>query len=382
MPKLFQLSSCGELFFKGIRRLMLLIGAGWLVIQLNVLGVLLITFLALLYFEHAVRRRRNYIKSFNSALRTTIQINGSLEQTARAFSSSGPLRRASKAYETRLASGGSPLHNAVACRLPLEMETAMAFSLPAEKTQSKRTGTSQQTVTPQSSNNLPTSSQLYYLFFVCIAAIAFTIFYDTFILPTLATISSEYQSSGNGIAQIRDGSWLMLTAFFISIGAVVFYLTVVVGFFPKVTSASWMPLLPVAATRNSEMLLGIATALDSNYPLKNFFELGETIYRGSERKRFRVALNAIERGNTDTNAIRQAGWISTSDEAWLQDATPRRMAEILRTISRQNIRHAEGNLNWLMAILFPLVLLCLAGTMEPVASSFFSHLYGLTRLIH
>jgi len=85
----------------------------------------------------------------------------------------------------------------------------------------------------------------------------------------------------------------------------------------------------------------------------------------------------MEKGYIDTHVIHRAGWINAEDLAWLENATPTRQANILRNISRQNIRHADANLNWIMAIAYPAAILCLATAAAPFAASFFSQLTQL-----
>jgi hypothetical protein len=111
--------------------------------------------------------------------------------------------------------------------------------------------------------------------------------------------------------------------------------------------------------------------------LDAFCQIGAKIHHGSRRRQFLKALREIENGYTDANVIYRAGWINAADHAWLEDANPTRQAELLRNISRQNIRHADANLNWIMAIAYPTAILCLASAAAPFAASFFSQLTNL-----
>ena len=78
-----------------------------------------------------------------------------------------------------------------------------------------------------------------------------------------------------------------------------------------------------------------------------------------------------------TNAIKNAGWISVNEAAWLEGTPPQRMTQLMRTISRQNLQTADANVNWLVALLFPAVVLLIAAIIAPIAYAFFANLYTL-----
>ncbi|MGB0760130.1 MAG: hypothetical protein ACPGPS_11360, partial [Rubripirellula sp.] len=116
---------------------------------------------------------------------------------------------------------------------------------------------------------------------------------------------------------------------------------------------------------------------EHNVPLDEFCTIGAKIHSGITRRQFKKALRAINSGYTDANVIYQAGWISAADKAWLEDAPSARQVEILRNISNQDIRHADANLNWVMAIGYPAAILCLASAAAPFATAFFTELTDL-----
>lgn len=337
-------------------------------------GVLLGVFLLLFYAHVYAARRRNYIKNFNSALRTTIQINGRIQQTAEAFSHSGPIQRQCANFARRLTAGEEPFAAAVTSYVPLEIETAMALSLPAGAVQLDSNRHPERETNRQKLNSLSIASQLFYLIIICSTLILFSSFYTLLLAPTLASLQSEMPLTTTGQEAIRTPVTLQITAFVIGIAAFCFYLIAIVGLIPKILTLSWMPLLPVAASRQSAVLTGIATTIENRFSLDAFCQVGAKTLYGSRRGQFLRALREIENGYTDANVIYRAGWINASDCAWLEDATPTRQAEILRNISRQNIRHADANLNWIMAIAYPAAILCLAAAAAPFAASFFTQL--------
>lgn len=372
-----RLSSAGRMGLAVLRNALLLLAALWLITTFNLLGLMLCIFLMLFYGHLFAERRRNYSKNFNSALRTTIQINGHIKGTAEAFSKSGPLRRKCEKFAGRLTAGEEPLAAAVTSALPLELETAIALSLPDAKPQSESKPASANEVARRNTNRLSIASQLFYLIIICCVLILASIFHETFIEPTLRSHLTEMQPKNDNPAQIWAVPLLSITALVVASSAIGFYLVAILGLIPQILAFRWVPLLPVAAARKAAILTGIATTIENRFSLKGLCEIGAQIYHGRTRRQFLKALREIDSGYADPDVLCRADWISAADQAWLQEATPTRQAEILRNISRQNIRHADANLNWIMAIAFPAAILCLATAATPFAISFFSRLSSL-----
>lgn len=337
---------------------------------------LLFAFFFVLFYAHFVAaKRRNYIKNFNSALRTTVQINGQIQKTAEAFSRSGPIRGRCADFARRLTAGEEPFAAAWASRVPLEIETAMALSLPERAGQPTRS-TAGQTMHRQTSN-LSVASQVFYLIIVCFAAFLAATFFSAFISPTMDSLLEESQIQSQGSTRDWELHCLEFVSLAIGFLSICFYLIAILGLLPALLAPSWLPLLPVEAARRSAILSGIATSMDHNVPLDEFCTIGAKIHSGITRRQFGKAFQAINSGCTDTNVIYRAGWISAADKAWLEDAPPARQAEILRNISNQDIKHADANLNWVMAIGYPAAILCLASAAAPFATSFFTELTDL-----
>jgi hypothetical protein len=349
-----------------------------LVFFFHLFGLLLATLLTLFFFQNWARARRNYIRNFNSALQATVRINGSVEKTARAFSTSGPLRSRCAFYASQLAGGAAPLKAGIASGLPLDIETALAFSLPVRKEQPKPAWQLENGPETESKNHLSIASQLFYLIFICIGIFACSGFYDLLVFPTMEMILSENSFSSEVSPSASDSGWMRVTTCLLGLGVITFYITAILGFPSVLLSASWVPLLPFAAAKKSTTLNAIANSIEAGCPLNTFCELGMMLYKGSERLKFAQAFNALKNGESETRALAVAGWIRDSDRVLLEGSTPQRMSEILRSIARQDIRHANSNLNWIMAILFPALILCLAASISLFASSFFTELYGLT----
>ncbi len=371
------LSLAGRAALSILQKGLLGIAALSLIYVLNIFGLMLCVFLGLFYAHAYAARRRNFIKNFNSALRTTIQINGHIEQTAEAFSYAGPIKRQCANFARRLTAGEEPFDAAISSRVPIELETGMALTLPDGARQLAPTHGSRRETARQHTNSLSITSQLFYLIIICLTIILTSLFYATFIAPTMETLRTDMLQPNNTQTATGVLAALPITAFLIACTTICFYLVAVLGLIPSILNASWIPLLPVAASRNSAILTGLATTIDHQFSVNAFCEIGTRIYHGSRRRQFQRALREMEKGYIDTHVIHRAGWINAEDLAWLENATPTRQANILRNISRQNIRHADANLNWIMAIAYPAAILCLATAAAPFAASFFSQLTQL-----
>lgn len=349
------------------------------VVLKSIFGLLFSVIVILFYCENRARRRRNYVKSFNSAVRTTVQISGPLGRIAKAFANSGPLREQCANFEHRLAAGEETLDAAVASKLPLEIETAMALAFPDDQQQAIPQRRSVIRSAAQSQSNLSTACQLYYLIFITMAIFICTLFYDSFIAPMLQSIANDFARNHGERLIAGNAQAIRIIASAIGLGVISTYLALILDLAPRLASFSWMPLLPRAAERRAATLEGIATAIDIGCPIETFCQLGQKVSPGSQHKPFSLALNSIENGNSNASAIAKAGWIDESERAWIEGAPPQRAADIFRTIAQQSTRRADSNLSWLMAILFPLMLLILAATIAPFATAFFSDIYGLTK---
>lgn len=344
----------------------------------HVFGLLFLALVTMFVFQNWARARRNYIRNFNSALQATVQINGSVEQTARAFSTSGPLAHRCALYANQLANGAAPLNAGITCGLPLDINTALAFTLPIRKEERPAQWELQTAQETENKNNLSIASQLLYLVFICIAACACHIFFDILILPTMDELVSEVSTTGEASLLATNSRWIRLTTCLLGLGVITFYITAILGFPSGLVSLSWLPLLPVAAAQKATTLNALANSIEAGCPLKTFCELGMMLPSGSQRIKCAQTINALENGQSETHALAEAGWIHSSELALMEGSTPKRMAEILRNIARQDIRRANSNLNWIMTIMFPASIICLAVSIAPFATTFITELYGLT----
>lgn len=343
------------------------------------LFVLILVLLAFLFMvDWGLRRQRNYISSFNSTLRAVSRSDAPLIPAANAFSKSGPLRHKCREFSKRLGSGEPPLEAAVAARLPLEISTAL--TLESEDTENDA---ARQREAPNHGENairqssLSVSCQFFYLSIVSFVSVCAMLFFATFIQPTLETMYKEFSIDSLTAASAAPSVWGPLVLLAVSFSLIILPLFVFSGWVNVLIPKRWFPLLPNHARPDAIALLGIAAGMDAGVSLQHVCRLGKMISRGKQHACFTRALQSTESGARDSAAIAAGGWLNAKEAAWLDGAPPQRMSALMRSISLQNLRTAYANLNWLMAFLFPAVLLGIAAIIAPWAYSLF---YGLNLL--
>ena len=57
------------------------------------------------------------------------------------------------------------------------------------------------------------------------------------------------------------------------------------------------------------------------------------------------------------------------------------MSENIRNIARQNITRANANLSWILAVMFPVSIFCLAAAVAPYTATLFTELNALTLIL-
>ncbi len=141
----------------------------------------------------------------------------------------------------------------------------------------------------------------------------------------------------------------------------------------------WIPVTAKMAERRADLLVGLADGIDAGWPIGRTMALGHVIAQsGWERRGFETAMRMVQQGIDPMEAIRRVGWLDSSDVAWLSQASPQRAAELLRHFAGQTVREARENTRWIMAFLFPAVVLGLGIIVLLYAVAFFGALAGLT----
>jgi len=326
-----------------------------------------------------LRRHRNYISSFNSSLQAVSRSGAPITTAAKAFAQTGPLRGRCQDFSERLLAGAPPLEAAVAARLPLDISTAL--TLEAEGEQSDAAHQRQE---PKKNENairqssLSVSCQFFYLAIVSFSTVLAMTFFAAFIQPNMETMLKEFSVEPSAIGPAVANEWGPLVLLALCFSLITLPLLVFSGFVNALLPKRWVPLLPFNARPNADALLGIAAGMDTGVSLQEVFRLGKMISLGRQRVCFARALQSMESGAKESAAIVAGGWLNAKEAAWLDGTPPQRMSALMRSMSLQNLRTAYANLNWLMAFLYPAVLLGIAAIIGPWAYSLF---YGLNLLL-
>ena len=339
----------------------------------SLISLLLGLILIVASIETAMQRRRIIVRDMNSALRAVCHKEGAIEKVAVAFSRGGPLSGPSYEYARRLMSGENPVDAAVASHVPLQLGTAVAMESPS---QNVAVAAAETGLLDRDTASMPVYAQLIYLVGTATVACLVLSFVALAVVPMFEVMMEEF-----GLDMTHG--WLMnqTPSFFVVVFLAVTVLIVVPILYKGSlfgARLSWIPTLPAVALRRAEMLRGIADAVDSGWPIGRALAVGHTIaLRRGQRQRLEVAMQMIEQGLPSHTALMRGGWITTQQERWFVDASPRRTADLMRTIADQSVRDAATNLQWLMSIFFPAVVIMIGIVTLAYAFGFFATLMGL-----
>ena len=342
----------------------------------SLLSLLLCAILVVACIEMLVQRRRTVVRDMNSALQAVCHKEGGIEKVALAFSRGGPLRGPSYEYARRMMSGENPVDAAVASRIPLQLGTAVAMESPRNVDTLLSRVTADDDYLDRDTASMPVYAQLIYLVGTAVVACLVLSFVGVMVVPTFEQMWYEF-----GVDMRYE--WLLSRTPSVLILAFVVF-TVVIAV-PILSSGRifglqlpWLPVLPSAARRKAEMLRGFADAVDSGWPIGRALAVGHTIsLRYHQRRRLEVAMQMIEQGQPTHSALVGGGWITAQQEQWFDGASPRRTADLMRVIADQCIRDAAANVQWLMSIFFPAVVIMIGMATLAYAFGFFAALMGL-----
>jgi hypothetical protein len=347
-----------------------------LIVLPSLLSLLLCAILVVACIETVVQQRRSVVRDMNSAFQAVCHKEGGIEKVALAFSRGGPLRGPSYEYARRLMSGENPVDAAVASRIPLQLGTAVAMESPRGVDTTLSRIAAETDFLDRDTALMPVYAQLIYLVGTAAVACLVLSFVGVFVIPTFEHLWSEF-----GV-DVRYEWLLSRTPSALILAFVVFTVLVAV---PILNSGRifglqlrWLPLLPSAARSKAEMLRGFADAVDSGWPLGRAMAVGHTItLRYDRRRRLEVAMQMIEQGQPAHAALVRGGWITAQQQQWFVGASPRRTADLMRVIADQCVRDAATNLQWLMSLFFPAVVIMIGMATLAYAFGFFAALMGL-----
>ncbi|TWU47247.1 hypothetical protein Poly51_50460 [Rubripirellula tenax] len=362
----------------------------------SLFGLVMMTLLVFAVMDFAARRHLNATRAFNSTLRAVCRHDGAITKVAVAFSKSGPLAGPCYEYARRLMMGQDPIEAAARSRVPLQLATAVALQTPPSEQ-------STDAITPGSQNNrssasikryesvdgglenenlgdsgwMPAYGQFLYLVVTASVTCAVFSFMAIFVVPTLESMFDEF-----GMKMVQRDRMAVQPAYMV-LFLLSFIVLVVVPVMSRgslfgIRLPTWFPITPRLAQHKSEVLTGLADAIDHGWPMGRALAVGHLIsVRRYERRSLQRAMELIEQGRTPADAIYQTGWIDSDEAAWLEDASPVRTAELLRTFADQTVRDSNANLRWLMGLLFPSLVLLLSAAVLRYAFGFFSTLFQL-----
>ncbi|TWU32567.1 type II secretion system F family protein [Novipirellula artificiosorum] len=351
----------------------------------SLLNLIIAVLLVFAIHDFRWRRRDHFKQMLNSAIRVVSDQDQGLEKVVAAFSKSGPMKWQCYEYSQRLRAGQEPVAAAAVSGIPLELSTAISLrlppghsSIPAAEREEDANHLYREELGSIDNTTMPVYGQFVYLFLTAMVTCLVFRFMILFITPTVFKMLEEF-----GIASslqqrwMRDGGtgWLLLGL----VAMIVFVVPLLSrGHFFGMRFPSWLPLLPLSAERKSEILVGLADAIDSGMSLESALKIGHSIsMRSNQRREIGHALQLVESGTPPMTAMQQSGWIRPSEAGWLSGASPHRAAELMRTIAEQNVRDANANARWFMELFFPAIILVLGGLVLGYAYGFFHALMEL-----
>lgn len=350
----------------------------------SLFGLVMVTLLAYSLLDFATRRKRNAAKAFNSTLRAVCRHDGAITKVALAFSR-WALRGPCYEFSRRLMMGQDPLEAASRSRVPLTLETAVAMQSPSTN-RSKSLDQNRilslgydsdafSIVDEQSQT--PAYGQFVYLILTAVITCVVFSFMSLFVVPTIDVMFDEFGMNlpNRSMLSAKPAYWILFILCFVVIVAVPVMSR---GTLLGIRFPNWFPMTPWLAQHKADVLSGLADAIEHGWPMGRVLAVGHMIsIRMHERRSLQHAMELIEQGQSSAMAIHRAGWIDSTEAAWLEGASPPRTAQLLRTIADQTVRHSNSNMRWLMSLLFPAVVIVIGGAVLMFAHAFFSALFAL-----
>jgi hypothetical protein len=361
----------------------------------SLLGSLLFALLVFALFDLASRRYRSGVRTLNSSLRAVSDQQGAIEKVARAFSKGGPLRSRCYEYARRLIAGEDAIGAALASGVPLQLSTAVALSAPSTSKASATASTGEgsrevgdndsppidplRELAMMESISMPAYGQFLYLGVTAMVTGLVMAFMATSIVPTMEQMFEEFGLSMplQWVFDMGPVVWV-----FVLLGAIGVILVPILNRARKlgVRLPSWVPMTPRMAERRAEVLFGLADGLDAGWPLGRTMALGHRIAQtGWERRGLERAMRDVQQGIEPIESIHRIGWLDSTEAAWLAGANPARTGELLRGFASQSVRDSHENIRWIMAWLFPIVVILLGVAVLLFAVAFFGSLAVLIR---
>ncbi|QDT12051.1 type II secretion system F family protein [Planctomycetes bacterium K23_9] len=355
----------------------------------SLIGFLITVLLVVAINDFFSRRYRQAARTFNSAAQAVAHQEGAIAKIARAFARRGPLSRSCYEYTRRLLAGEDPIEAASRSRVPLQLTTAVAMkrgrrdkSNDSEPQSSARRHAYLQGTVPEDASLMQAYAPIMYLIATALITCVVLGFMSTFIMPTMDKMMDEF-----GIAPPnawwkagRSPTQALLTLVILTLLALVPILTT--GSLFGIPVPRWMPVSPQMVEDKTNILRGLADAIDSGMTVDQSLQLGAQVsIKNGERRSLLHANSLIRQGVPPADSLRRSGWLSSRECDWLRGSTAQRGAELLRWVADQRVRDARANLRWLMGLVFPLLVVLLGMAVLSYSVGFFSILVSLIRAL-
>lgn len=346
----------------------------------SLVSCLMVILLMFAVADFLVRRRRNTIRTFNSAVRAVCQHEGAITKVAIAFSRSGALSGPCYEYARRLMKGEDPVEAAGRSHVPLQLQTAVALRTPPrEKSAGEYGEVVSSEVSKMGMDTMPAYGQIIYLTVTALVTCFVLTFMRVFILPTFDAMFEEF------FGDRMPNRWLFsLTPAIIVLALITLVVVVLIpvlnrGHFFGVTLPRWIPSMPQHAERNAETLHGLADAIEAGWSYGKALSVAHSIaIKPRDRISLEHAMRGIQRGLEPVYAFHETGWIDRSEAAWLVGASADRTVGLLRNIADQKVRDARANLRWFNAIFFPFLVLLMGAAVLAFAYGVFGALMRIS----
>jgi hypothetical protein len=363
----------------------ILTGLMFVVLLPSLLGIVMTMLLIFGVSDFIVRRRRGTIDAFNSVLKTVVSSGGDLTSVAVAFSQSGPISSQAYEFARRLMMGQEPLEAAARARIPLQLSTAVAMHTKQETSPSHAPiSRGDQPIDLDSIRFMGASStsihgRLMYLFVTATITVAVLSFMSVFITPTLEEMFKAFgMDTSRFLWQMTITPAVLL--YMLIAALILAFLVLSRSSVLGIGIPTWLPMMPGLARRKSELLHGLADAVDAGWPMGRALAVAHTISIDRvERRRLQQAMEWIEQGRSPAEAIRWAGWIEAKDVGWIDDAPASRLGTLLRAVGNRRVRDSVFNLGWIINLVFPILILALAAVVTLYCHGFLSGLFEMIR---
>ena len=352
----------------------------------SLMGLLLCVLLVVAVFDFLNRRYRQTARTFNSAAKTVCHQKGAMTKVATAFARSGALRGPCYEYARRLLVGQDPIESAAKAGVPLALTTAVAMT--TAKSSPKEQGATRRnpnhsvrrldlTNSSEDSNTTPIYAQILYVVTTALVTCGLLSFTGVFVVPAIEKMLVEFGLETTYIS-LMFGAPTQILLMIVVVVLLAIIPIVGLGSFFGIKVPRWFPVSPRVIEDRSDVLRGLADAIDAGMAVDQALLLGAKIsLRYRESNSLLQASELIRQGTTPAVALEQTGWINAREREWLSGANASRGSQLLRTIAEERVRDAHANLRWLLGILFPCIVLLLGCAVLAYSFGFFSSLVEL-----